>query len=502
MSIPSSSSIDLGPDFLRSRKSIAKSGNQSEEGIEFSLHLSNKLVNVKRAFDFPTSLTLSGSGDSLTHTAPRRVIAQLYAFATRLPWWGGLLSALAAYVLLHPISRLQMPTPIESLDVGAVALGQIFVFLANIGQFLLPLAFLVIAGVSGFNRWKHGDPRLPVAQDGVIDTSDAELMAGRQLAALIRDERGVEEGVELSIPPTRRHKVDLRTSQWRLPRIRAAKIVDTVGILATLGALWGTYEWFLKLPDSPEDTPWALLGADSDTEALRRRLQGFGRDGSTAKLLEEKQPLGQYRFGPPPGFLTEAAQEIPPQEEEPVEVYHSLRELETVFDAKYVPPPECYTYESNGLMVRCANHRIRARRAFIESGGKATATLLGSWEELPRVVRESPVQAWPQYDQGDWQQESVGDRGQGYGRDPEFDRRPVPPGRPGFGPQSGWGRQWAQGPAGEPNRDWQGERIYQPQQDRESNWQEASPPEGEDDWGRAWWSEPLPVEHRHWVDDL
>ena len=81
-----------------------------------------------------------GSGDALRSAALPPAVDRLSDLATRLPWWGMLLSALAAYVLLHPIATLHMPTPTGMLDVAATALGQLFVWTAKIGQYLLPLA--------------------------------------------------------------------------------------------------------------------------------------------------------------------------------------------------------------------------------------------------------------------------------------------------------------------------------------------------------------------------
>lgn len=621
--------------------------------------------------------------------APRRAIDHLFGLATRLPWWGGLLLALAAYTLLHAIAVLQLPTPAGMVDVAATALGQLLVLVARIGQYLVPLTFLVAAAVSGFDSWKRGELRESVALDttgsvlrhlswtgfelvvadsfrrrgyevraphadsqpreralelignggrflvdctdwrswkagaapvrglherikeagaagGFAITSgqftpeakhfaadkdielidgrrlkelvraepqptegspslvlakirsaldrckesiaavgresrrempsrepgvwsspgqvpeagirtargttttepanadDAEMAAGRQLTALIRAERGVEEEIELSAPPVQSNRANPPRPRMKWPRLRARKIADAVGIALALAFLWGVYVRFLQLPATPADTPWALLGAGSDSKALARRLQGLGRTRSATEILEGKRPLGQYRFGPPPGFLSLAQPRIAAPVE-PVVVYHSLRELEVAFDAKYVPPPECYAHQSNGAFVKCGNHRIRARRTFIDSGGKVTAALLGSWEEPRESVMELRPRDWRETDPDAWQQD--GSR--------EWRQAPVE--QPALEPQGGWGQEWAQGSGQDSGQDWQREWARQPAQDPApvpapvpvqaptQDWRQdpaqGSAQDRRGNWRDDWQSGPLPVERRHWVDD-
>ena len=177
-------------------------------------------------------------------------------------------------------------------------------------------------------------------------------------------------------------------------------------MLLAIGLLWNTYEWFVQLPEAPTDWPWSLLGRGSDSGLLARRLEGIELSESGARLQEDDRPLGQFQFGPP-GRIADLKPLVPGPGS-----YGSLRELEAAFEAKYVPPPECYTWESNNQMVRCGNHRIRARRAFIASGGEETPMLLGTWEE--------PGENWRPYEQ--WVQQ------QGRGTDQEW--QPYPSAEP------------------------------------------------------------------------
>jgi restriction system protein len=642
---------------------------------------------------------LPDTEDALKPTDPQRTLDGLIELATRLPWWGSLLSALASYALLHPIAILQVPTPIGMVDVVATALAQLLVFVAQIAQYLLPAAFLLSASVSGFGLWKRRDLREFVAQDttgsilrglarkdfelvvseafrrqgyepceshkvsrerataleltrngkrylvdcadwrswkagkgavrklyermetkgadggfavtsgqftpeakhfaadkniGLVDgrhlkelirsqpkeakgqpalllewirsilarwqdlfafdrrpasperptteprilpaagpapkprgraspsqtdgahspADDAETATGQQLTALIRAERAFEDEVKLSAPPVQ--GIEKRPPQRRWHRPRARKIADAVGVLVAIGILWGVYEWFSLLPDTPADTPWALLGTSGDSPALARRMQELSRTVPSIQIQDGKQTLGQFRFGPP-GLIADLQAELSAQGDG---VYNGLRELEAAFEAKYVPPPECYAWASDNQMVKCGNHRIRTRRAFIDSGGQVTATLLGSWEEPREVLTQASQQDWRLDERQDRQQDTDRDRNgdqawdqdwrwsQEQGSRQLWDQEHVP--EPGQDWRQELGQGWRQGPAEgpplEPQEDWRQEWTRRPAPDQAQDWRQdwlQSPQPGADgDWIRGADSEPAPVERRHWVDGL
>jgi len=368
--------------------------------------------------------------------------------------------------------------------------------------------------------------------------------------------------------------------QWpeikvRWPRVRVRRVADAVGILVSCGLIWAAVARFLALPEAPNATPWALLGTGSDSERLATYLEGVAGTHSAARILAAERPLGQFRFGPPPGFL---AKTRPPEAEAapagapPAEVvtYASLRELEAAFDVKYVPPPECYGgSDSLSLMVKCGNHRIRARSAFVASGGKVGGMMLGSWDEpvvppaqvlsgggLEREgagaagpgaggrageVREE-TRTYADESARDWRQEwesssadldpqrawirSAPDPGQDWRQEWTPARQPAAVGTRDSARD--WRQDWAPTPkpAQDPAEDWRQEwtRTDQPVQAPPEDWRQEwlrarqSAPEPTrdpaEDWRGEWTRgsgatqgpddepEPIPIERRHWVDDL
>jgi hypothetical protein len=384
---------------------------------------------------------------------------------------------------------------------------------------------------------------------GTVDP--AEVTAGQQLTALIRAERRIDSEIRLSAPPVHSRRVNSSRPRMNLPRFHARKIADAFGMLVAVAFLWSIYAWFLQLPDSPSATPWDLLGSGSDSVVLARRLQGLGRTRSAAEILKGERPLGQYQFGPPPIFFILPDPNMPAPEirhlsqepEEPVEVYHSLQELEAAFDAKYVPPPECFANGSSNLFVKCGNHRIRARRTFIANGGKITPTLLGSWEDPRAVLVEVRPQDWRQSDPIEWerednqgasrpwdeedsletdrylhpeetseptrfeQQEDIAqDARRGWQLDQRQESWLDPPrvqaGKSEPELQRDWRQEWLRGPPPGSEGEWRQERAWQPTRDPARQRRRDWPRDGAEDRPPDWRSEPAPVEHRHWVDDL
>lgn len=107
--------------------------------------------------------------------------SHLLALAARLPWWAALLSAAAAYALLHPIARLRLPAGEAEAGLAAGAFAQLLIAVAGVAQLLIPLALLLVAAVSAYAAWRRYD----------LFTSAADDLAGGVLRGLSREECGL-----------------------------------------------------------------------------------------------------------------------------------------------------------------------------------------------------------------------------------------------------------------------------------------------------------------------
>lgn len=75
----------------------------------------------------------------------------LLAVAAKLPCWASLLFALVSFVLLHSIPSQDVGTAASTRDIGAVATRGLYQALADVGQYVVPLIFVVgvLASVLG-----------------------------------------------------------------------------------------------------------------------------------------------------------------------------------------------------------------------------------------------------------------------------------------------------------------------------------------------------------------
>jgi restriction system protein len=79
-------------------------------------------------------------------------------FASRLPWWAGAMLAGISYFGLHAIAQMQVETPNLLTGMSGVVTGSMIRVIAGIGQYLVPLVFLVGAALSVFTA--HRKQRL------------------------------------------------------------------------------------------------------------------------------------------------------------------------------------------------------------------------------------------------------------------------------------------------------------------------------------------------------
>lgn len=298
--------------------------------------------------------------------------------------------------------------------------------------------------------------------------AESETIVGRELAALIRDESQAAPVASLVLPPRpveRQPTGGLENKR----KITVRRIADAVGILIALAIIFAAYRWFSDLPKQPADSPWALLGSgrsDAGVDHATNGKKGTTPTASQDLTVEADPPLGQFDFGPddlPVSFTDEK-----PSPRENVERYRSIQELEAAFDAKYVSPPECYQWGSSAQMASCGNHRIRARRAFIESGGRLAPAMFGAAAPLPPQTEPYRLEMRGEDAQGTWRQDWRGD-----------------PGRQSWEDSS---RGWAEEQQSEAGRDWRqpwtDEVQKQPEQDWRKSWLQESPQDREGDWRR------------------
>ena len=231
----------------------------------------------------------------------------------------------------------------------------------------------------------------PPAPTAPGDPEEDARLLGQSLGALIREDgpaavtsapiSGVALPVLLQPPPDLwAEGFESRpTTQnpYPTPWLTFRRLLDLVGMSLAFLLFWIAYRGFVALPQAPDQSPWARLGSV--------RLEAAPASNGVVASAPSKNlpPIGQFDFG----------QSVPPEalpalgQQQPVELYRSIYELEDAFEAKYVPPPTCAGLEANNAAdpTDCVNHRLRARRAFLASNGRSMAP-----EDAPRVRTSGP----------------------------------------------------------------------------------------------------------------
>lgn len=79
----------------------------------------------------------------------------LIEVTSKLPWWVGVVLAIAAYAWLHSVAVSEVTAVVQPGKMGDFVGQTLFKTLASVGQYLLPLIFLVGAAMSAFGRYKR-----------------------------------------------------------------------------------------------------------------------------------------------------------------------------------------------------------------------------------------------------------------------------------------------------------------------------------------------------------
>jgi restriction system protein len=173
----------------------------------------------------------------------------LLAIAAKLPWWASLLIAAVTFVVLHQIAGQDVGTATSTKDIGGVAARGLYRTLANIGQYMLPLIFIVGAVVSVLGQRRRQALVLKVAEsdspaamgemtwrefEGLVQ--EAFRLRGYSVRRLGGD--GPDGGVDLVLDRGA-EKVLVQCKQWRAMRVGVSGVRELYGVMAAQGAAAG-----------------------------------------------------------------------------------------------------------------------------------------------------------------------------------------------------------------------------------------------------------------------
>lgn len=105
---------------------------------------------------------------------------------------------------------------------------------------------------------------------------------------------------------------------------------------------------------------------ETESSKLTQNLQGHVQAQKQAQAAEaERQRLAEEK----------RLREVAFQEQKERERERYIRERRAAFDAEYEPPEACNVPETSKALVKCANHKMRAREEFFAEYDRRRAVL-------------------------------------------------------------------------------------------------------------------------------
>lgn len=174
----------------------------------------------------------------------------LIEVAAMFPWWVGVALALVSYLGLHVVATQPAVAPPPDLKaMGGLAARQLWMTLAQFGQYVLPAAFLIGAGISAYRRARRVALHAEVAATpsrGALESmswSEFEALVGEMFrrkgfSVIERGGNGPDGGVDLELRAGA-DKYFVQCKQWKSRKVGVAVVRELYGVMAAEQAVGG-----------------------------------------------------------------------------------------------------------------------------------------------------------------------------------------------------------------------------------------------------------------------
>lgn len=170
----------------------------------------------------------------------------LIEITAMLPWWVGVLLALIAYFVCHYYATAEVVKPVQ---LGGFVVSQLGKTFATFGQYLLPFAFLIGAGISAYGRHKRATLFEDVQESSslsalnVMSWQEFEMLVGeafRRKGYTVSETGGggADGGVDLVLRKDG-EKFLVQCKQWKALKVGVTTIRELYGVMAAGGAVGG-----------------------------------------------------------------------------------------------------------------------------------------------------------------------------------------------------------------------------------------------------------------------
>lgn len=177
------------------------------------------------------------------------IVEDLVDVSAKLPWWAGVVLALSAYFILHPIATQEVSAVVGRDKLGEILTGQMAKTFAMFGQYLLPAVFLIGALVSALNQRKRHRLLSQTQERGKqsallemtwreFETLVGEVFRRRGYAVAEIGGNGPDGGVDLELRKGNElHLVQCK--QWKALKVGVDVVRQLYGVMAARGATGG-----------------------------------------------------------------------------------------------------------------------------------------------------------------------------------------------------------------------------------------------------------------------
>ncbi|RSZ38612.1 restriction endonuclease [Variovorax beijingensis] len=179
-------------------------------------------------------------------TSPAEDVVDLIAL---LPWYVGVILALAGYLLLHRIAIAPLPSALGPGALGNAMVGTMGRGLATAGQYIVPIFCLAGAAISAWRRHARRSLMDNVARSDGPDILDD--MSWREFEILVGEgfrlqgyqvaenfEAGPDDGIDLTLRKNG-EKYLVQCKQWRAFKVGVPVVRELYGVMAAEGAAGG-----------------------------------------------------------------------------------------------------------------------------------------------------------------------------------------------------------------------------------------------------------------------
>ena len=211
---------------------------------------------------------------------------------SKLPWWVGVVLAIAAYFWLHSVSTSEVTAVVQPGKMGEFLRQNIFRTLATFGQYLLPFVFSVGAAMSAYGSHKRKLLHEQVASSP--SRSSLNDMSWQQFEALVGEAfrrkgysvietggGGADGGIDLELKKEGETFL-VQCKQWRAYKVGVSTVRELYGVMAAKGATGG----FVVTSGAFTDEARAFAAGRNielmDGKALHALIRGVGVPGKAA----------------------------------------------------------------------------------------------------------------------------------------------------------------------------------------------------------------------------